>query len=297
MKKPLLSLLAVFARGPRTMAAAALVPAVVCLAACDDSAKKSEQVAVDTLASITPLVEKDMADVREGLPDAVKFLSTDLPADPASDLKSTQESIKRTREHNDKLRLAKSTFFVVTNAEGVILRSETNPDDLVDKNLFASFPDLKKALDQKDGVVEQFGEMNEMRGVKKGVDMAWVIATQLPGKEKARGVFASGWSFRSYAYYLEQQAKRVLEEAAKKTPDHKIPVMYTYVVKAGKAFGGSETPDENSEAVAKLDLASKAKGGLYRTHVEITGRTFGIAATPIKSLGDDAALVVVASVY
>jgi hypothetical protein len=265
--------------------------------ACDDSAKKSEQVAVDTLGSISPLIEKDMAVVREGLPESIAFLAKDLPTDPGADLKGTQESIKRTREHSDKLRLAKSTFFVVTNADGVILRSESDPDDLVDKNIFASFPDLKKALDQKDGVVEQFGEMKEMRGVKKGVDMAWVIAAQLPGKDKPRGVFASGWSFRAYAYYLEQQAKRFLEDEAKKTPDHKIPIMYTYVVKAGKAFGAPDTPDENSEAVAKLDLGSKAKSGPYRTHVEITGRVFGVAAAPVKSLGDDAAVVVVASVY
>jgi hypothetical protein len=285
--------------GARTLRSIPLVAvaAILVLAGCDDSGKKSEQVAVDTLATISALPEKDVAAVRDGLPEGAKFLAKELPTDPGADLKSTQEAIKQARENTDKLRLAKSNFFVYVNPEGRVVRSEYDPDDLVDTNVFASFPDLKKALEGK-GVVEAFGEMKEMRGVKRGEDMAWVAATAVPDKEgKARGVFASGWSFRSYAYYLEQQAKRFLDDRAKTSSDHKIPVMYVYVVKGAKAYGAPDTPDENASAIGKLDLPGKVKSGSYRTHLQITGRTWGVAADACKALGDDAAIAVAASVY
>jgi hypothetical protein len=264
---------------------------------CDDSTKKSENAAVTVLAQITGLPDKDMAAVREGLPDGAKALATELPTD-AGDLKGTQEAIKRTREQNEKLRFAKSTFFVFTTADGVVVRSEYDPDSLADKNLFTAFPDLKKAADPKAGLAETFGEMTEMRRVKRGEDMEWVAAVPVVGKDgKLKGTFASGWSFRAYTNFLEQQAKRYLDEQAKNSKDHKIPVMYVYVIKGGKAYGGPETPDENAEAVAKLDLPSKVKNGPYKGHLDITGRVFGVAAEPAKALGDDAALAVVTSVY
>jgi hypothetical protein len=277
------------------VAVAGLLPTLV---ACDDSTKRSEQAAVATLAQVSPLIDKDMAAIREGLPDGAKLLATELPTDASSDLKGTQEAIKRTREHTDKLRLAKSTFFVLTSPDGVVIRSENDPDRLVDKNVFTAFPDLKKAADPKSDVVEAFGQMDEMRGVKKGDDMEWVLSAPVVGKDgKLRGTFTSGWSFRLYAYYLEQQAKRYLDDQAKTSSDHKIPVMYVYIVKGPKAYGAPDTPDPNAEAVGKLDLGSKVKSGSYKTHADITGRVFGVAADPAKGLGDDAAIVVVTSVY
>jgi len=276
----------------------ALTAALPTLVACDDSAKRSEQAAVATLAQVSPLIDKDMAAVRDGLPDGAKLLGTELPTDAASDLKGTQEAIQRTREKTDSLRLAKSTFFVFTGADGVVIRSQNDPDRLVEKNVFTAFPDLKKAADPKSGVAEAFGSMEEMRGVKKGDDMEWVLSAPVVGKDgKLRGTFTSGWSFRLYAYYLEQQAKRYLDDQAKTSSDHKIPVMYVYIVKGSKAYGAPDTPDPNADAVGKLDLGSKVKSGSYRTHVEITGRVFGVAADPAKGFGDDAAIVVVASVY
>ncbi len=272
--------------------------AVSTMTGCEDAAKKSEQVAVATLAQISPLIEKDQATVRDGLPDGAKALASALPTDAASDLKGTQEAIQRTREANDKLRLAKSTFFVFTNTDGVVVRSENDPDRLVEKNVFNAFPDLKKATDPASGVVEAFGEMDEMRGVKKGSDTTWVLSAPVVGKDgKVRGTFTSGWSFRLYAYYLEQQAKRYLDDQSKNSSDHKIPVMYVYIVKGDKAYGAPDTPDANADIVAKLDLGTKAKSGSVRMHTEITGRTFGVAADPAKGLGENAAIVVVASVY
>lgn len=265
---------------------------------CDGAAKASEQAAVDTLAGIAPLIDKDMAQLRKGLPEGAKILTKRLPEDPAADLRETQQSIKAARENNDDLMVAKSTFFVLTNPDGVVIRSENDPDRLVDKNVFTAFPDLKKALDPKAGLVEAFGEMEEMRGVKKGVDTTWVVATAVVGKDdKVRGAFVSGWSFRAYANYLEQQVKRDLLEKAKKAGSDKVPIAYVYILKGKNAYGSPDSPDVNAETLVKLDILGKTASGPYRGHEEITGRTFGIAAQRTKGFGDDAALAVVASTY
>ncbi len=268
------------------------------LAACDGQAKQSEQTAVDTLATVAPLIDKDMAQLRKGLPEGAKILTKRLPEDPASDLRETQQSIKAARENNGDLAVAKSTFFVFTNTDGVVVRSENDPDRLVDKNVFSAFPDLKKALDPKAGLIEAFGEMEEMRGVKKGVDTTWVTATAVVGKdEKVKGAFVSGWSFRAYANYLELQAKRDLLEASKKAKSDKVPIAYVFLIKGKNAYGSPDSPDVNAETLVKLDLIAKTAAGPFRGHEDITGRTFGVAAQRVKGFGDDAAVAILASVY
>lgn len=264
---------------------------------CGAQGKESEKVAVDTLAAITPLVEKDMGELRSSLPDGAKTLAKKLP-DDAGDLRATQIAIRAAREGNDVLNASKGSFFVFTNNDGVVVRSESDPDRLVDKNVFASFPSLKKATEPKAGLVEAFGEMEEMRGVKKGPDTAWVLATPVvDASEKVRGVFVTGFSFRTYANYLEQQAKRVLVDNAKKANTDKVPIGYVFIVKGKNAYGAPDTPDVNADALVKLDLPGKTAGGAYRGQLEITGRTFGVAAERAKGLGDDAAIAVLSSTY
>lgn len=267
------------------------------LIGCEDLGKEAEEVANNVLTSIYPLIEKDVAQVRRGLPNAAVLLAKRLPDDAMAVPRETQEAIKAARENDEDLRLAKSTFFVFTSVDGVVLRSENDPDRLVDKNVFTAFPTLKTCI-EKPGVVETFGEMEEMRGVKRGIDTTWVIAHQVLGKDgKARGAFVSGWSFRAYAYYLEQQAKSFLLEEAKKTKSNKVPIAYVYLVKAQKPYGAPDSPEVNGDELVKSDLLKLAEAGRFRGQREITKRQFGVAAERSKELGDDAVLAVVASVY
>ena len=264
---------------------------------CNAQGKDSEKAAADTLVGLTPLIEKDMGELRGALPDGAKALATKLP-DDAGDLLGTQKAIKQTRNGNDVLSASKGSFFVFVNSDGVVVRSESDPDRLVDKNVFASFPDLKKALDPKATVVESFGEMEEMRGVKKGPDTTWVLASPVVDKDgKVRGEFVSGWAYRTYANYLEQQAKRSLVDNAKKANTDKVPIGYVFIVKSKTAYGSPDTPDVNGDALVALDLPSKTANGVYHGQVDITGRTFGVAAERAKGLGDDAVLAVLASTY
>jgi hypothetical protein len=265
---------------------------------CEDTGKLSEQVAVDALPTLTPLVERDVEQIRKGMPEGVKILEKRLPTDPASDRRQIQESIKAARENVKDLAFAKGTFFAFTSPEGIVLRSEADPDRLVDKNLFASFPALAKVIDDKAGLIETWGENEGMRGVKNGPDVAYVAGQAVRGEDgKPRGVFVTGWSFRAYAQYLEDAVRGALNEKAKKAGTTKVPVAYVFIAKGKGAYGTPVAPDVNAEAIAKLDLVEKSAGGVYRGQVEIENRLFGIAAQRAPSLGDDAALVIMASVY
>ncbi len=263
---------------------------------CGDNLKVAEKYAVDVVNELAPALPKDFANVRTGLVDGAKALATLLPTDEASELKRTRDAIGQAREKTDALRNAPTSFIMFANPKGIVVRSEHDPDELAEKDLFASFPGLKKSVEGAGAPAETFGEMPEMRRVKKGDELEWVAAVPLLDKDgKVRGALCGGWTLRWYATYLQNQGKRFLDAEVAKAKARE-PVMYVYIVKGSKAYGAQETPDANAEAVGKLDLATKAKGGLFKSKLDITGVPFAVAALPAPDFGDDAALAVVASV-
>jgi hypothetical protein len=138
--------------------------------------------------------------------------------------------------------------------------------------------------------------MQEMRGVRNGPDLAWAVAH--PVKDaggQMKGVFLTGWSFRGFAYHLDETAKRHLKDEAQKNDEKSVPLLYVFAMKKGKAYGAPQTPDVDAEAIEKLDILAKTQQGPWRGQVEITGRTFGVAAQRAPDLGDLAAIVVLAS--
>lgn len=277
-------------------ASLAVAPVAASLGGCGDNLKLAEKYAVDVLNELAPALPKDFANVRTGLAEGAKTLATLLPTDEASELKRTRDSIGQTRERTDAIRNAPTSFIMFANPKGIVVRSEHDPDELAEKDLFAAFPGLKKAVEGAGAPAEAFGEMAEMRRVKKGDELEWVAAVPVLDKDgKVRGAFCGGWTLRWYATYLQNQGKRIVDAQVAKAKSRE-PVMYVYIVKGGKAYGAQETPDANAEAVAKLDLASKAKSGLYKGKLDITGVPFAVAALMAPEFGDDAALAVVASV-
>ena len=264
---------------------------------CDDPGKKSEAVAVESLDVLLPLVERDVGQVRKGVPEGAAMLQKKLPADPAGSVQELQKAIKDTRGAIDDLAFAKVTFFAFASPEGVVIRDETDPDRLVEQNVFKAFPALEKAKDPKAGMVEAFGKMDAVRGVKKGEDLAWVVAQGLEVDGQAKGVLVTGWSTRLWVRMLEQQLVTKLTEKAKEKGQNNVPVAYVFVVKGTEAFADPDRADELTATIAKLDVVAKTSAGDFKVAQEIEKRQFGIAARRAPVLGDDAAIVVAASVF
>jgi hypothetical protein len=269
--------------------------AACCLAGCDDRGQASEQKAVDEVDRLIAVLKTDVQQVRTGLPAGAKKLGTLLDADPGNNLPSLQRAIAGARASVPDLAVAKSTFFSFADPSGVVLRSEADPDLLAQKAVFGPFPDLARAKATEENV-EAFGEMQEMRGVRTGPDAAWVVAHGVrDGSGKVAGVFVTGWSFRRYAYRLEEQAKRDVVEAAQQKQEKRVPIVYAFALRGSKAYGAPVTPDVNVQAIDALDLGNKLASGLYRATVEITGRKFGIAAKRTPELSDTTAIAVLVS--
>ena len=270
-----------------------LVPLV---AACDDGGKASQKYASDVTEKLVPVLKEDVAQVRRGLPEGAAKLGTLLEADPGANLVALQKAIEGARASSKDLQVAKSTFFSFTDPSGTVLRSEADPDMLANKSVVAAFPELKKALDPQAGVVEAFGEMQEMRGVRNGQDHQWVVAHPVKGGDgQLKGAFVTGWSFRAYAFRVQEAGRRELIEVAKRDQLKTAPLIYAFVFKGGKAYGEKVTPDVNSEAVEKVDLMGKTSAGAWSGTVEITGRTFGVAAQRVPDLAPDAGVAVLVS--
>jgi len=274
-----------------------IVPAIVAtLPACEDTSKQQEQAAGYVLDKLVPVANEDAAQVRRGLPEGAKKLGEVVDTDPGANLVALQKAVRGARASVKDLDIAKSTFFTFVDTTGIALRSEADPDLLAQKSVLSSFPALKKGLEPSAGVVEAWGEMQEMRGVRTGPDTQWVAAHPVKDKEgQVKGMFVTGWSFRRFALHLEEMAKRELLDQAAREKQKKVPIVYVFLVREGKAYGAPVTPDVNAQAVEGLDLATKTQSGPYRGSIEITNRSFGVAAQRMPDLGEGTILSVIAS--
>ncbi|WP_437601065.1 hypothetical protein WMF28_05755 [Sorangium sp. So ce590] len=276
------------------MLTCALVAALV--SACQDDGKTSQKQAAELCAKLAPIVAEDVGQVRTGLPVGSQTLATLVDTDPGANLLGLQRAIAGTRASVKELGFAKSTFFSFADPSGTVLRSETDPDMLANRSVLASFPELRKVLAPDSGLVEAFGEMQEMRGVRNGPDLQWVAAHPVKASDgELKGLFVTGWSFRAYAYRLQEAAKREVAEIAKRDGLKATPLLYVFVWKGGKAYGGPETPDVNTEALEKLDLPAKTASGPWSGTLEIAGRTFGAAAQRTPELAADAGVAALSS--
>jgi hypothetical protein len=241
------------------------------------------------------VLQHDVAQVRQGLPLGATKLGPMLDPDTVTSPNTLQKTISRARALVPDLDAAKSTFFTITDANGVSLRSEVDPDLLVGKSIVGAFPALKKALEGAPAA-EAWGQMNELRAVKTGPDLAWVVAVPVKeDKSSWKGLFVTGWSLRAYARRLENAAQTIVKEAADKAGKKNPSLVYVFVVKGKTAYGAPIAPDVNAQAVEQLDVVGKTASGPYRGTLEITGRGFGVAAARAPELGDDAALAVLAT--
>jgi hypothetical protein len=279
----------------RPTSALAPLVAAIALAGCEDGGKVAEQKAVDACAKLVPVVEEDAAEVRRGLPGGAEKLAKLVDADPGANLVGLQQAIAGARASVHDLAVAKSTFFSFADPSGTVLRSEADPDLLAHHSVLQAFPALKKALEPSSGAVEVFGEMPEMRGVRNGPDQAWVVAHPVKdAKAGLAGLFVTGWSFRRFAYHLEETAKHDVVEAARQS-GRPAPLIYAFALKGPKVYGAPLTPDVDAEALEKLDVFGKTASGPFRGRLEITGRTYGVAAARTPKFAPDTGVAVIVS--
>jgi hypothetical protein len=263
------------------------------LAGCSKTGEISRQKAHVEVEELAKVAASDVEEVRRGLPLGAQQLESFFADDKAQgDAAAAKGALDRARNRTQDLRIAKSTFFVVADKNGVILRSDLEHDALAAKNLFAAF-DLKPALTGK--YVEARGSMPEAAGVRGRSDGQWAAAIPVSKGGEVVGLYATGWSWSAYAYRLENHVRsRVKSEA--KQQKLKEPLVYVYVVVEKEAYGAPISPDVNAKAVKESGLMGRASGeAVVDIAQEIEGRDFGIALRRVPALGPDVAIAVLRS--
>lgn len=263
--------------------------------ACTDKGKVSESKATEHVERLAEVADEDVEQLRVGLPLGAKALGESwvIEEDHAPWPELLRARLDRARSGQRELTMAKSTFFAITDEDGVVLRSDQDPDILAGKRLGESFPDLRKALEGE--YIEAFGAMAELQGSRSGPDEQWMVASPFRDAEgKVLGAYVSGWSLKRYAYRLDHTLKSEITREASEGSG-KVPLTYVFVFRGKKVYGAPITPAVNEEALENLDLPAATENGVFHRQLEIAGRTFGIAARRVPKLGDDAGVALIRS--
>lgn len=256
------------------------LPLLVSALGCTDEGKVSAERASAHARFLAPVTEKDVAEVRSGLPQGAPFLEgLWAKSETVLDPEAARDAINKARAKTQDLRVAKSTFFAAAELSGLVVRNDLQLDMMAGKNLFDAFPALKSAAEK--GYVEATGSMHEARGTEGKPDGQWVAAAAVKKDGVAKGLYVTGWAWTLYARRLEEALKSQMwdEEKGKK------PLFYVVIISGNQAYGTGPSPQINLDAIAQLDALGKAVDGHFQTQLEITGRQFGFAAQAAPALG------------
>lgn len=280
-------------RLPPSPTSVLLLTVLSALPACTKANDVSRQKARTEVQTLAGYAKADVEEVRRGLPLGAKHLATFFGDEKVqNDAAAAKEALATARGKVQDLRTAKSTFFLLADKSGLILRSDLDHDALASKNLFAAF-ELKAAAGGQ--YVEGRGSMPEVAGVRGRSDGQWVAATPVLKDSDVVGVYATGWSWSAYAYLLENKLRSNVRSEAS-SDGSKEPLVYVYVVVDKEAYGAPVSPDVNAKAVKDSGLMGRASGeGVVDSAREIDGRDFGIALCRVPALGPDVAIAVVRS--
>jgi hypothetical protein len=290
-----MTMLAVRSRA-RSIVQLVMMLLVVTLTACRNDGEVSARHAAEHVSELAGVIKSDVEEVRQGLPEGAKVLAKFWPEQGAAeeDTKVTFKALEKAHGGVQNLRLAKSTFFALTNLQGVVLRSEAEQDVLAGKALFASFPGLDKAVNQ---YVETQGALVDLDGVKGKPDGQWLAATPVPTAQGNHGLYVTGWAWSSYAYRLEFALRgSVRSKIAKAESPEKEPLLYVYLIVGDKVIGAPVSPEINAQVIAERKVLGNLQPGQpYSVQLDITGRAFGLGAMKVPDLGNDVAVAVLRS--
>jgi hypothetical protein len=268
---------------------------LVAVVGCTRSAETSVAQARQHVTMLVGVTSQDVEELQRGMPEGALQLRSLYQSTlaPKDDLDAVRKQLAKARNQVQDLRVAKSTFFSLVERDGVILRSDREPDPLSGKNLFAAFPETRQSLDGQQ--VKSRGEMPEAAGVRGRRDGQLVFSVPVSNGGAVVGIFASGWSWSAYAYRLQNA---VLSDVRSKRKHElqKEPLVYVFVVVDDAVFGAPTAPEVNAEAIRKLSPLSKTSGEtIFAAPVEVTGRQFGLAVQRAPSLGQNVAVAVLRS--
>lgn len=281
---------------PPVLPALVLVLASACVVSCKDTTKISMEKAASHASFLVETVNKDVAEIRSGLPAGAEALAAAWKSDSTieTDSKVAQRALDDTRKKIQDLRIAKSTFFAIADEKGVVIRNDQEQDRMAGHALFSEFPAL---ADGKARYVEATGSMPEASGVRAPrADGQWVAAAPVQVGGVTKGLYVTGWSWSAYAYRLEFALRSQIRSGLVGKPTEKEPLIYVYMVVGKAAYGAPVSPEVNMKAIADLDPLAQAKGqDVLVQKVDVTGRAFGLAVKRTPTLGTDVAVAVLRS--
>lgn len=131
----------------------------------------------------------------------------------------------------------------------------------------------------------------------QGPDKEWVAAVPVKKEDgNLLGLLVTGWTYRRFAYHLQEALKRDLQERLMKDGDKgKLPVLYVLVFDKEGVYGARGTPAPDEKALAELGLTARTEAGPAEAPLMIADRPFGWAAARVKKLGPDVGIVVLRS--
>lgn len=285
-----LSRAAVFARALVLISCASFT--LVPLSGCTDKGKLSAQEASHHTTALGELAQKDVEEVERGLPlGAAKLTKLYAKnADPHQDLPAARTALLRMRREVPDLNVAKSTFFALADDKGIAIRNDLEEDAMAGQNLVSLFPDLAKAI--AGNYVATTGKFPGPPP-PSGPDKDWLAAVPVKKDDgSVAGMLVTGWSFRRFAYHLQETLKHDLET---KQQNGKLPVLYIALFDKSGVYSAPQTPPVNDKALADLDLLSKTASGPAQGTLTITDRDFGWSAVRVPKLGPEIGVAVLRS--
>ncbi|WP_394821037.1 hypothetical protein [Pendulispora albinea] len=280
---------------PRSLLRLAIVSSLMLPIGCRDQGKFSAQRAAEDVASLVELTNKDLGEVERGMPEGAKRLAPlwAQGKNPHDDLGAVRAALTKVRREVPDLNVAKSTFFAVTDERGIAIRNNLEQDAMAEKNLFAIFPDLAKAKEATTSTTGAFPET----AAQNPPDRDWLFAAPIRADDrKLLGVYLTGWTYRRFAYHLQETLRHDLGERLRKDNEAgKLPIFYVAMFDRTGVYGAPKTPTVNEKALHDADLVGKTASGAHTGVLTITERDFGYAAARTPKLGADIGVVVLRS--
>jgi|GEM_PF-6461719 len=212
-------------------------------------------------------------------------------------------ALRRIRTDVPGLGTVASTFFAFATSDGVALCNDIEPDVMAGANLFQAYPMLARIASPPPSDAGHAREVVATQGrfasdlQRARPDKEWVTATAVGNEnEPVVGILVTGWTYRHFAYHLEESLKRDMRIRKQNVHgSNNEPLTYVFVFDEDGVFGARNTPRFNELELAKRNLVDATKNGPVRAPVTLDGRTFGYAAQRIPALGVNAGVVVLAS--